>query len=426
MELISLLPVLVIIVGAYFLFKLRFFLFKPRRMCKDFCALMKEKGAVKNLFLALSGTLGVGNIVGVAVGLKVGGAGSVFWLVLSAVPSAAIKYAESSLSVASDAKEGMMSVITESFPRSGKHLSRIYAFFVLLLALFMGGGLQCASFAEVFGHIFNTPPILFGILLVIPTALVIFFASEKIKDITAIFVSLASISYIFMALWLIFVFRENLPSAVSAIFDGAFTVNAVGGGLLGALSSRALKEGFCRGILSNEAGLGTSALAHTDGATYTPNEAGLVGVLEVFFDTAVLCPLTALVLLTAAEPSPMSPIEYVFSAVRKGGAVFEYTFAVAVFCFAFSTVVCWISYGKCAYTYFYGKEKRSFAPLFLAALPFGAILGSRALVFIVDYIMLPLAVLSMLAVMKNSDKVIGLYRSKDVIKNQLKSHNSDF
>ncbi len=429
MELISLLPLLVIAAGTYFLIKLRFFMFNILKMRSDIASLLRKKGAFKNLFLALSGTLGVGNIVGVALGLKLGGAGSVFWLVLSAIPAAAIKYAESSLAASSETREGMMSVIKDSFPLLGARMSRIYAFFVLLLALFMGAGLQCASFSEVFAHIFNTPPVFFGCLLVIPSALVLLFGRRKIKDITALFVSLASVLYITMALCLIILYRENLPSAVRLIFDGALSPRAVGGGVLGTFGNYALREGFCRGILSNEAGLGTSALAHSDTVEYTPHEAGLVGVLEVFFDTAVLCPLTALMLLTSANPESSGAIEYVFSAVKNGGAVFEYIFAVSVFCFAFSTVVCWIFYGRCAYNYLCGKSDGKFALIFLLSLPVGAFWGSAFLVFITDYIMLPLALFSMLALIKNSDKVAGLYRSRNILNDfELcgKSHHSDF
>ncbi len=413
MNVLLLLPVSVISVGIYLLIKLRFFVIRPRALCKDVKTLLKKRGAFKNLCLALSGTLGVGNIVGVAVGLRIGGAGSVFWLVMSAIPAAVIKYAESTLAVFEGGRWGMMSVICESFPRSGRRISVIYAFLVLLLSFGMGAALQCASFSEVFGEIFNTPPVIFGLLLIIPTLPMLFLRASKIKDVTAVLVSTASIIYIFMSLFLIIQNGEQLPSVLREIADGAFNAEAVGGGVLGALSSHALREGFCRGILSNEAGLGTSALAHSSDVGYTAHEAGVVGVLEVVFDTAVLCPLSALVLLTSGIKDVESPVKYVFSAIGRGGAVFEYVFAVSVFLFAFSTVVCWISYGKCAHRYLYGKRIGSFPFVFLLSLPLGALSGSEFLVLMLDYVMLPMAVISMLTVMKNSDKVIKLYRSKN-------------
>ncbi len=417
MYLSAALPIAVIIVGMLLLLRLRFFIFKPSVIGKDVKHLLKKRGAFGNLCLALSGTLGVGNIVGVAVGLTVGGAGSVFWLVLSAIPASVIKYAESSLAVYEGEGEGMMSVIRTSFRHSGNQLSRIYAVFVLLLAFAMGAALQCASFSEVFSVIFDTPPIIFGLLLIFPTLPILFFGASKIKNATALFVSTASIIYIIMSVILIFMGREGLPSALSLIIDGAFTASSVSGGLLGALCSLALREGFCRGILSNEAGLGTSAMAHSSNVGYTPHEAGLVGVLEVIFDTAVLCPLTALVLLTLGDPSEGSPVKYVLSAVSQGGAVFEFAFAAAVFCFAFSTVICWVSYGSCAYSYLHGTKKSAFRVLFIISLPLGALIGSAALVNLIDYIMLPIAVISMLTVMKNSDKVVGLYRRKNDLQN---------
>ncbi len=415
MNVLFLIPVTVIAVGSYLLFRLGFFIFRPRRLVSDVRGLLRKRGALRNMMLALAGTLGVGNIVGVAVGLRIGGAGSVFWLVISAIPAAVIKYAESSLATADSAHFGMMSVIEASFPRTGARMASIYAFFVLLLSFTMGAALQCASFSEVFSVIFNTPAVVFGILLAVAALPILFFGASGIKKATTVFVTTAALVYIFAALYLIFLGRHELPSAVSAIINGAFDIDAVGGGALGALTSRALREGFCRGILSNEAGLGTSALAHSGEVGYTPHEAGLVGVIEVILDTAVLCPLTALVLLTLGDRSAHGATEYIFSAVRAGGAVCEYAFAASLFCFAFSTVICWIAYGSSAYSYLYGAGRVKFRIIFAASLIVGSLVGSSFVVFTVDYIMLPLAVISMLTVMKSSDRVASLYRSRDLL-----------
>ncbi len=411
MDILLLIPIFVITVGAYMLFRLRFFIFRPKALFQDVRGLLKKSGAFKNLCLALSGTLGVGNIVGVAVGLKIGGAGSVFWLMISAIPAAVIKYSESALA-ASGGGEGMMCVIESSFKKTGRGAARVYALFAVLLALLMGAGLQCASFSETFASLFGISDFFPLLIIFIPAALVMLFGASKIKDLTALSVSTASVVYVFSALYLIFLGRANLPSAIGSIFSCAFTSRAAVGGAGAALVTHALREGFCRGILSNEAGLGTSAMAHATDARYTSHEAGLIGVLEVIFDTAILCPLSALMLLTSGDGRIHDPIGYVLSAVSKGGDAVEYLFAVSIFCFAFSTVICWISYGSLAFSYLFGKRRGIFAFLFLLALPTGSLVGAGTLVLMIDYVMLPLAVICMLTLIKNSDRAVLLYRSK--------------
>lgn len=393
------------------LVRLRFFIFRPKTLFCEVRGLLGKNGAFKNLCLALSGTLGVGNIVGVAVGLKIGGAGSVFWLMLSAVPAAVIKYSESTLA-ASGGGKGMMCVIESSFNKMGRGAARVYAFFALLLSIFMGAGLQCASFTEIFGSLFGISEFFPLVIIFIPTVLVMFFGTAKIKNFTALSVSTASVVYVFSSLYLIFLGRSNLPSALADIFACAFTTRATVGGVGAALVTHALREGFCRGILSNEAGLGTSAMAHATDARYTPHEAGLIGVLEVIFDTAILCPLSALMLLTSGDARLHDPIAYVLSAIEKGGDAIEYLFAVSIFCFAFSTVICWISYGSLAFSYLFGKRGGVFAFLFLLALPVGTIMGASLLVSLIDYVMLPLAVICAVTLIKNSDRAVRLYRSK--------------
>lgn len=407
MNIMLIIPVLVAVVGAYLCFKVGFFFLNPKRMLRDIAALLSRRGAVKNLSLALAGTLGVGNIVGVAVGIRIGGAGSVFWLMLSAIPAAAIKYAESSLALDSCGR-GVIDSSKRAFPRIGRVLSPLYAVFVLALALAMGAGLQSASFASTFSALLPVSELTLGVALMLLALPFVLFGVSRVKDATALFVSAASLVYIALAGAVIFISRENVPSAVRAVFEGAFRNDAALGGFLGALSSRALKEGFLRGILSNEAGLGTSSLAHSEDSEYTPHEAGVVGVLEVFADTLVLCPLTALMLLAAGDTGEESAVGYVLSAVRVGGAVAEYLFAAALFFFAFSTVICWGTYGRTACLAFAPRLEWLFRAAFLAAVAVGAVLGAEALVGAVDVIMLPLAVISLLTVIKGSDRAAAL------------------
>ena len=411
MDILFLIPILVITVGLYLAVRLRFFYLLPRRFFGELARLLSKRGALKNLSLALAGTLGVGNIVGVAVGIKVGGAGSVFWLALSAIPAAAIKYAESSLALDSCGR-GVIDSVRSAFPRGGRILSPVYAACVLVLALFMGAGLQSAAFSSTLSSLIPISHLATGLALMILALPFVFFGVSRVKDATALFVSSATVVYVALAIGVIFISRDRLPSAVGEIVRGAFEPRAPIGGALGFLTNTALKEGFLRGILSNEAGLGTSSLAHAEGSEYTPHEAGLIGITEVFADTLVLCPLTALMLLSAGGPTAPDAASYVLSAIERGGAVSEYLFAASLFFFAFSTVISWSTYGRVACISLSRRLLTPFRVAFLASVVLGAVLGAEALVMAVDLSMLPLAVISLSTVIKSSDRVIALSESR--------------
>lgn len=406
MSFTAVIPIAVCLVGTVLLFKLGGKIFLPWRFFRDAARLLKKKGGAKNLSLALAGTLGVGNVVGVAVGIEVGGAGSVFWLAVSAVPCAVIKYAESSLAL-DFGGFGMASVSRESFPRFGAAVSSVYTVSLLILSLTMGAGLQSAAVSESLGKLFGAPPLLFAILLAVLALAVMLFGRKRIRDVTSVLVPAAAIIYVLLAVFSIAANSEKIPDALRAVAEGAFTRDAALGGCLGTVLSLSFREGFLRGILSNEAGLGTSSIAHSEGSSYTPHEAGIVGILEVTCDTLLLCPLTALMLLVSGDPSSPGAVEYLFSAT--GGGVFGcLALAVSVFFFAFSTVVSWIFYGS-------GAQERSFPRLgilfkflFLVFLLLGGALGSRAFVGAVDLIMIPLAAISLATVLKNSDRAVTL------------------
>ncbi len=414
MDVLLFIPVAVTLVGVYLLVRLHFLPLRPIKLFGDTRKLLKKKGAFGSLSLALAGTLGVGNIVGVSVGLISGGAGSVFWLVISAIPAAAIKYCESVLAVGSKSElPGMMGVMSPS-PRTGHALASLYALLVLLLSFFMGAAFQSASFAETFGEVFEVSPSLFGPLMLVPTLPILFFDVKKVKDVTAVLVSAASVCYVFMAIYIIFLFRENIPDAVRSIFTSAFTARAGFGGAVGATVMHTVREGFCRGILSNESGLGTSSLAHGSEALYSPHGAGVVGVLEVIFDTVILCPLTALMLLVGAVGDYSSSVEFLLSAIRPAGAAFEYLFVVSVFLFAYSTVVCWSAYGKTCFSFLFPKGVFLFRVIFALFVLFGASMGSRLSVTVIDYLMLPIAALSLFTVIKSSDRAVALSKLGDI------------
>ena len=320
MNVLDFLPVLVISAGAFLLIKLRFFfILHPLRCFKELKRSLSSVGAFSSLMLSLSGTLGVGNIVGVAYGISIGGAGSVFWLLVSALFSSVLKFAESAIS--SDMKDtergGIMYVIKRSFKGRFRKLSFLYAALCLMLSLTMGSALQARSAIESLSVSPLHTQALCALCFTVAVAAVILGGSEKIVKASSVMIPLASVIYTILTLSVIIINIEKLPSVISLIFTSAFNFKAGAGGVGAFFISSAIREGFSRGLLSNEAGAGTSSIAHARNQNSSAVSVGLVGMCEVFFDTVVLCTLTAFAVLLsgASTAAGLSGIEIVSKAL---------------------------------------------------------------------------------------------------------------
>ncbi|MBO5879741.1 MAG: sodium:alanine symporter family protein [Clostridia bacterium] len=221
MDFLNLLPILITAVGAYFLFKLRFFIFtNPKGIIKKLgsdCV-----SSASSLSLALAGTLGVGNIVGVAVGISVGGAGSVFWLLVSAVFASVIKFAEVILTADRGAGLGMIGAVGASFGVLSRPLSLVYAALVILLSFSMGSMLQSASIGQSTEYVLNFPPVFTALVLLLLLVFAVFFFSGKIERITVVLIPVATAVYVFLCLSAILLNLERLPSVIFNIFRCAF------------------------------------------------------------------------------------------------------------------------------------------------------------------------------------------------------------
>ncbi len=419
MLLLDFLPIIILISGAFLLFKLDFLFIKhPLRSIRAFKNSIRSKAAARALMLSLAGTLGVGNIVGVAFGLSVGGAGSVFWLLVSAVFSMAIKYSEASL--AADMKAGgdggMMYVIKKSFPKKLSYLSYVYAELCLLLSITMGSMLQAHSAVESI-KTDSGYTLIWAVLIF--TAAVVFAAfggAEKIEGITSVVIPLAAVVYIVLTLLTILKNHERLPSVTASIFKEAFSLRAAAGGTGGFMIARAMREGFCRGLLSNEAGSGTSAMAHTRSDIH-PAEAGVLGITEVFADTVLLCMLTALAVLCAV-PNPEafgSGLEIISSAFECLGNAAPPLLSFCIVSFAFSTVICWYYYGEVCMKFLFKKQHGVYRIAFILSVLIGGALNSSILIRISDYLLFFMSLLSLIAVIKNSDRVKSLSESYGII-----------
>ena len=334
MSLISLLPILIVASGFYILVKIRFFFIShPIKTFCDIRRIVKNKRARKSLSLALAGTLGVGNIVGVAHGLISGGVGVVFWIFVSSVFSSALKYAESSISMKYKEKSsyGMISVIKKSFSKLGVPVSIIYALLCLALSFVLGGALQSESLVEAGSYCLNLTKWAISLIFLFVVFLSVINGSERIDNITAAIIPLSTIVYITLCLAIMLLNIGKAPEILRCVISDAFSLKGILFGFLPVLSLRALREGFSVGLLSNEAGSGTSAFAQTR-ADLDDRDVGLLGVVEVFFDTALLCSLTGLAVLFSGYNinSCESGLDLVFSSFAY--ALGEWVFIPLFWC----------------------------------------------------------------------------------------------
>lgn len=409
MFILDYLPLAVTLVGGFMLIKLRaFFILRPLAVLRELKSTLKNKGTTRALCLALAGTLGVGNIVGVAVGLIVGGEGSVFWLLVSSIFATALKYSEATLSsdMACGDGGGMIPVLKNSFKRCGGALSVMYAFLALCLSLFMGGALQSVGAVGALSVSCGIDGGWLSYAFAFFSALILLLLKKKIKSLTLVIIPVVTSVYIALSLSVIIINSSKLPDILCLILKSATNFGAIGGGIIGFMVSNTVREGFSRGLLSNEAGAGTSSFSHSE-LFCTPSGAGLLGMCEVLFDTVILCPMTALAILSSVSDIGVfsSGAELVVSAFQSSlGTISSVTVAICILLFAFSTVACWFYYGRvCAHHLHFSQNL--YTAIFMFSLIFGCMLGELLIVSFCDVLLLFLTLLTGAALIKNSDRI---------------------
>ncbi len=360
-------PILLMLAGGIITVKLRgFYVFHPIKSAK---LLIKREKRVSTspfsaLCLALAGTLGVGNIVGVASAIIIGGYGSVFWMWVSALLAMSLKYAEILISMkyrkkTEDGYEGgaayyiLAAFSSLKLKKIGQLLARVFVIFCVLNSLTMGCMLQSNAISSSFSHAFNIDPLFIGIITAALFVMAILYKSGKVEKITNIIVPIMSVLYVAFCIIAIYIRRDGIGNAFSLIFKNAFDTASMGGGALGFLASRAFRSGSMRGLVSNEAGAGTAPTAHALSDTQIPEKQALMGVFEVFADTIILCTLTALVVILAGiDPSVSNPMVLIMTAFSSiFGGVSDYFLCISIFLFAFATLICWAHYGLSALKY---------------------------------------------------------------------------
>ena len=361
-------PVVLFLYSIFFFIKLRG---KPmlNTMVIVKAIFKKKKGSgassVRAVIFALAGTLGVGNIVGVASAIALGGAGAVFWMWVSAFFAMILKYSEVVLAVLHRRSRngenygGAMYYMLDYFSLHKRtFIGMIYSFAFTALCLVngftMGSIIQSNAIAESFNASLNINPILIGAILAVLLAVVFLFNGKKVFLLCERLVPFVSMLYLFMSLVVIIKSHEKLPSVIGEILAGAFSANSICAGGIGFLISNALRYGTIRGLFSNEAGCGTSPIAHATSNTDSPCEQGFLGIIEVFIDTVIVCTLTAFVILVNKETAFNffdNPMLMVYSAFNTSlGNISGVLLSISVLLFAFATIVCWGYYGKeCIY-----------------------------------------------------------------------------
>lgn len=316
------------------------------------------------LATALSATVGMGNIAGVATAITLGGPGALFWMWVTASVGMATKFAESTLSVKFrqvDAKGDIAGgpMYTLLYGLKFKRLASVYAVFALISALVIGNLVQANSVVD--GLAFIWPDLepyawVAGVLMAIPVGLVIIGGVRRIAKTASAIVPFMAILYIGAALIVLLTHADRIPGAFATIFNHALNPWAVGGGAVGS----AIQWGVVRGLFSNEAGLGSSAMAHAAARTNEPPREGLVAMLEPFVDTLIICTMTGLAIIVtgvyqiADAGDSTSVTAMAFTAGL--GAAGTWILGVSIVLFAFSTMLSWSYYGDRCAEFIFGER----------------------------------------------------------------------
>ncbi|MGO1729708.1 MAG: amino acid carrier protein [Flavobacteriaceae bacterium] len=382
------------------------------------------------LSTAVSATVGLGNIAGVAVAVSLGGAGATFWMVVAGLLGMSTKFVECTLGVKYRfiGKEGRIfggpmnylryGLEKRNMTKLGKFLAALFA--VLAIGASFGGGNMFQS-NQSYAILSNQIPFLdghgfaFGVFLAILVGVVIIGGINSIANVTGKVVPVMALVYIIGALIVIFINIENIGPAFSAIYNGAFSPGALKGGFIGVLI-----VGFQRAAFSNEAGVGSAAIAHSAAKTHHPPSEGFVALLEPFIDTVVVCTLTALVLIFTGmhEVEGVSGVQLTTDAFESVISWFPYVLAVAVFLFAFSTMISWSYYGMRAWSYIFGRGKKTELVYKMLFLVFIVVGSSASLGAVLDFS-------DMMILAMSFPNIIGLYILSGEVRKDLRVYVSE-
>ena len=402
-------PMLVLLIGTGVYFTAKTHLFQLRHMglwlrktlfsCLTGEARRKSSGGVSPfgvMCTALAATVGTGNIAGVATALTIGGPGAVFWMWISAFFGMMTAFAENTLGMLyrERGKDGAWRGGPMMYLKKGLHspfLAGAFALFCVLASFGIGNMSQCNSIAGGLRGVFGMPPQVTGLVTAVLLGAVLLGGLGRISRVTETLVPFMALFYMGGALFVLWYFRANLPQACGQIFSAAFDWRAGMGGAAGYGMMQAIRIGVSRGVFSNEAGLGSSVMVHAAADAKEPCEQGMWAVFEVFFDTIVMCTVTALVILSSGVYNEMlyslaagTPLlDRLLTGAQLTAAAFSAALgplgggfvATSLALFAFSTLLGWSYYGQRAAEYLLGAQAVPvYKALFVAAAAVGCVM----------------------------------------------------
>lgn len=363
------------------------------------------------LSTALSATVGLGNIAGVAIAISIGGPGATFWMIVAGFLGMTTKFTEVTLAqmyretrpdgrIMGGAMEYLSKGLAElGQPGMGRGLAVMFAIFTTLGALGAGSAFQVSqSMGAVQEQIpfFKEVPIAYGLLMGLAVGLVIIGGIRRIAHTAEAVVPTMVLIYLAACLWIILGNIERLPDAFGQILNGAFSPEGVAGGIVGVIV-----QGFKRAVFSSEAGLGSAAIAHSTAAVKYPIRQGMVALYEPFIDTIIICTMTALVIILTGVWS--APEYEAIRAASKGAALTSMAFAtvsdwfpivltLSVVLFAYSTAISWSYYGERCWTYLVGERYSIvYRWIFLASVVIASVVSAANLVDFTDLLVLAMA-----------------------------------
>ncbi|MFN3984730.1 MAG: alanine/glycine:cation symporter family protein [Rhodocyclaceae bacterium] len=390
----------------------------------------KDAGEVSRfqaLATALSATVGLGNIAGVAVAVSIGGPGATFWMIIAGLMGMASKFTEVTLGVKyrnenpdGTVSGGPMYYLSKGFAEMGKPgLGRFFAIFFAICCIggAVGGGNMFQA-NQAFQQVVNVTGgadsfladkgWLFGLVLASVVGLVIIGGIKSIARVTERVVPIMAIIYVGAGLVIILTNYDKIGWAFGQIIQGAFSPEGVAGGAIGALI-----QGFRRAAFSNEAGIGSAPIAHSAVRTREPVSQGYVALLEPFIDTVVICTMTALVIvISGALATELTGVQLTSAAFASAFSWFPLVLAVAVVLFAFSTMIAWSYYGLKAWTYLVGENKAMenvYKLFFCLCVVAGASMSLGPVIDFSDSMIFAMAI----------PNVIGLYLLMPVVKREI-------
>lgn len=330
--------------------------------------------AFQALCTALAATVGTGNLAGVAGAIGIGGPGAIFWMWICAILGMVIKFAEATLAVRYRVRDesgslvgGPMYMIREGMGKKFHWLAGVYCFFGVVAAFGVGNATQINAVVSSVNSVLaafdreqtDIGNILMGCILAALVVAMLLGGAKRIGKVAERLVPFASAAYLLLGAGVLIGNASAIPGAFSAIIRGAFSPRAVTGGALGS-AFLALRVGVSRGVFTNEAGMGTASIAHASAEVAHPAEQGLLGIMEVFLDTIVICTMTALVILCSGVPIYYGVDEGVTLTTRAFSSVYgqwvSILIAAAMCAFAFATVLGWGLYGARCAQYLLGQN----------------------------------------------------------------------